>query len=385
MLSFRYILAGAAAATVLADLAGAVDWKSPVPAPILPQSRQEAVAGAYQNPLGFSYLYSDGTRERSIDELRDPAIIREGDTYYLVFTVFPFTHSTSRDSEKPDFNSSPGIMLYSSSDLKSWKFENWLVKSSVLPEDCPYKHRFWAPEIHKIRGKFYLIFTADNWIKDEYNKGGKIGAYVAFVGVADKIAGPYQHITWLEGAGCDTTLFEDDDGKTYAIMPFSDAYLQEVDLRGIEKGNIKLLGSRKKIVARDNADVGKKTSPDYLEGPWMIKRSGKYILFTAAPYRGPKPGMHSAASPDLASGYWVGAAVADNLWGPYRKQPQVFLGGHIAVFQGPDGKEWFSYRGESGGKCQGRLCVDPIPFTKAGSPAPFNPSIDEITIKTPRR
>jgi GH43 family beta-xylosidase len=23
--------------------------------------------------------------------------------------------------------------------------------------DCPYKHRFWAPEIHRIAGKFYLI------------------------------------------------------------------------------------------------------------------------------------------------------------------------------------------------------------------------------------
>ena len=180
--------------------------------------------------------------------------------------------------------------LYSSPDLTHWKFENWLVKSSDLPADCPYKHRFWAAEIHKIHGKFYLIFTADNWIKNEYNRGGKIGAYVAFVGVADDVTGPYRHVTWLKGAGCDTTLFEDDDGKTYAIMPFGNEYIQEVNLRGIEKGDIKLIGPRKLIVASDNSDVNKNTSPDYLEGPWMIKRNGKYILFTAAPYRGPKPG-----------------------------------------------------------------------------------------------
>ena len=108
----------------------------------------------YENPISFAYPYDDGTRERTITELRDPAIIREGDRYYLTFTVFPFTHSTSRDPKKPDYNSSPGIRLYSSSDLKNWKFENWLVKSSDLPEDCPYKHRFWAPEIHKIKGRF---------------------------------------------------------------------------------------------------------------------------------------------------------------------------------------------------------------------------------------
>lgn len=85
---------------------------------------------AYQNPLDFSYPYYDGTRERKITELRDPAIIREGGTYYLTFTVFPFTHSDSRKADKPDANSPPGIMLYSSPDLKDWKFEKWLVKSS---------------------------------------------------------------------------------------------------------------------------------------------------------------------------------------------------------------------------------------------------------------
>jgi beta-xylosidase len=225
-----------------------------------------------------------------------------------------------------------------------------------------------------MNGRFYLIFTADNWIKDEYNKGGKIGAYVAFVGVADKVTGPYDHITWLRGAGCDTTLFQDSDGKTYAIMPFGNEYIQEVDLSGIDRGDIKLTGERTMIAARDNSDVGKKTSPDYMEGPWMIKRNGKYVLFTAAPYK--KPENTPADPPDLAPGYWVGAAVSENIRGPYRKQPQVFLGGHIAVFTGPDQKEWFSYRGEAGGKAHGRLCVDRIPFNDDGSARPFEPSTE---------
>ncbi len=344
---------------------------------VAPAAPVAPAALPFSNPIDFSYPYFDGSKERRITELRDPAIIREKDMYYLTFTAFPFTHSDSRNADKPDYNSSPGIMLYTSPDLKNWKFEKWLVKSSELPESCPYKHRFWAPEIHKINGKFFLIFTSDNWIKDEYNKGGKIGAYVAFVGVADKVTGPYEHITWLKGAGCDSTLFQDDDGKTYAIMPFGNEYIQEVDLSGIEHGDIKLVGQRKMIVARDNSDVGKKTSPDYMEGPWMTKRMGKYVLFTAAPYRR-KQGENGERT-DLALGYWVGAAVADSIWGPYQKQPQVFLGGHIAVFTGPDGKEWFSYRGESGGKAQGRLCVDPIPFEDNGFVKPFRPSNGQAT------
>ncbi len=75
----------------------------------------------------------------------------------------------------------------------------------------------------------------------------------------------------------------------------------------------------------------------------------------------------------LAPGYSVGTGTADNIWGPDQKQPQVFLGGHIAVFTGPDGKEWLSYRGESGGRAQGRLCVDPIPFNADGSIRAFFP------------
>ena len=73
--------------------------------------------------------------------------------------------------------------------------------------------------------------------------------------------------------------------------------------------------------------------------------------------------------------------MADHIWGPYKKQPQVFLGGHIAVFQGPDGRDWFSYRGEAGGKSQGRLCIDPIPFNPDGSVWVSEPSTGSKTVQ----
>jgi len=335
----------------------------------------------YENPADFSYPYFDGTKESTVTELRDPAILREGDAYYLVFTHYPFTHHTSRDPNKIDYNSSPGIRLYSSKDLQHWTFENWLVKSSELPENCPYKHRFWAPELHKFGKKFYLIFYADNWIKAAYNAAGEMG-YVAFIAVADQITGPYEHFAWLKGSGCDTTIFQDDDGKAYAIMPFGDVFIQEMDLNSIEHTNvINLIGKRKQALARDNSDAGKKTSPDYLEGPWLMKHDAKYILFTAAPYKTPRRGAEDATPADLKSGYWVGAGVADNIWGPYKKTPQVFLGGHINIFTGPDGKDWYSYRGESGGKSQGRLCVDPVQFNADGSIKPSEPSAGPVINK----
>ena len=135
------------------------------------------------------------------------------------------------------------------------------------------------------------------------------------------------------------------------------------------------------IVSRDNKDVGRRTSPDYLEGPWMIKRLGKYILFTAAPYRELKSAPQTSDTAQPGGRRTGSAAVAGDIWGPYKKQPQVFLGGHIAVFQGPDSKEWFSYRGEAGGKSQGRLCLDPIQFTETGMIAPFPPSTKRVVIR----
>ena len=175
------------------------------------------------------------------------------------------------------------------------------------------------------------------------------------------------------------SLFGDDDGKIYAIMPFGNEYIQEVDLSGIEQGDIKLIGERKMIVAQDNSDVDKTFNPDYMEAPWMIKRNGKYILFTGSPYR--KPKNNKNFTPDLEYGYWVGVAIADSIWGPYKKEPQIFLGGHIAVFKGPDGKEWFSYRGEAGGKSQGLLCIDPIPFNEDGTISRFEPTTGPKTIQ----
>lgn len=306
----------------------------------------------WSNPIAFEYTEGQTAPRR---EVRDPCIIRESNTYYLVFTMWPFANREEKRMELPNNGSSPGIALYSSPDLKSWKFENWLVKASELPENCSYKHRFWAPEIHKIGGKFYLIFTADNWLKEEYNPAGTWGtAGYAFVGVADKVTGPYEHITYIKGGACDTSLFGDADGKNYAIIPRYNIDVQEIDLTRLAQGEVKLLGQPKRVITAENNDIGVAAKPDYLEGPWLEKRNGQYYLFYAEIYRDKN---HS----DWL-GYHTGVAVAKNVLGPYQKDPRgrIFEGGHLAVFDGPDGRKWFSYRGESRNNAHGLLCVDPF-------------------------
>jgi xylan 1,4-beta-xylosidase len=36
----------------------------------------------------------------------------------------------------------------------------WLIDASKLPPDCPYNGRFWAPEIHFIKNKYYLTINS---------------------------------------------------------------------------------------------------------------------------------------------------------------------------------------------------------------------------------
>ena len=301
------------------------------------------------------------------EEVRDPAITRDGNTYYIVYTVYPFTDRSAADPSKPDDNSSPGIKLYKSTDLKTWTFDRWLVKSSDLPDNSPYKHRFWAPEIHKINGKYYLDFTADNWFSAAYNIGGQWG-YHMFVGVADTIEGPYTHIS-DSGQGCDATLFADPTtGKTYIVAPYTDLYIQQVDLTQLATQNkVVNIGPQVKIVSADNSDIGYPTSPQYLEGPWVTVRNGKFYLWHAAYY-----------GPNNDQGYWTNVAYATNPMGPYTKDAhaKLFWGGHVAAFDGPDGGTWLSYRGEDPANPDaiGRPNVDPMTFDANGNVVPKTPT-----------
>ncbi len=321
----------------------------------------------WSNPVPFEYREGQTAPRR---EVRDPCIVRENGVYYLVFTLWPFANREENRLALPDNGSSPGIALYSSPDLAAWKFENWLVKSSELPESCPYKHRFWAPEIHKIGGRFYLIFTADNWLKKEYNPAGSWGsAGYAFVGVADRVTGPYEHIAYIQGAACDTSLFADADGRTYAVIPRHRIDIQEIDLSGLARGQVALLGRPRRAIAAENTDIGIAATPDYLEGPWIERIGGRYCLFYAEIYRDQK-------HPDWL-GYWTGVAYADSVLGPWTKDPRgrLFAGGHLAVFDGPDGRKWFSYRGESRNPARGRLCVDPLEIDAAGRAQTIAPTL----------
>ena len=317
----------------------------------------------YTNPLPFSYVSQDKTET----ELRDPCIIRDGSTYYVVFTMWPFRPRDEAHLQEPDMGGSPGVRLYATQDFKTWEDKGWLVKSSDLPGDCPYKHQFWAPEIHHENGKFYLVFTASNWNAEKYHLAP---GYFAFIGEADQVAGPYTHITKIPNGPCDTTLFTDEKGQFFLAMPRGNIYVQQVDLSHLDQDIVTRVGPEVLAVNKDGADIGEATSPKYLEGPWVERIGNRYNLFYAANY-GP-------------AAYWTGVAYADSPLGPYHKDPRgrVFFGGHLAVFDGPDGRKWFSYRGERDNRVRGRLVIDPMDFDADGRVQATDTAATPVTVST---
>jgi len=178
--------------------------------------------------------------------------------------------------------------------------------------------------------------------------------YYQFVGVADRIAGPYSHFTALKGPGVDTSLFEDEDGKAYVIWPRNE--IHPIDLTRLDDGVV-TVGPKLSQAAmpEDFAAIGK-PAPDTIEGPYMIKRKGTYYCFFAETYRG-KDGS-----------YDTGVATATSLKGPWKLDPRwrVFPGGHQAEFVGPDGRWWTVYKHEESATSPW-LSVDPIDFDAAGN------------------
>src|ERR1051325_7449656 len=113
--------------------------------------------------------------------MRDHQILKVGDTWYMTGTSPPFWKGRH-----------PGVRLFLSQDLLKWSFHSWLVDASKLPDDCFYNGRFWAPEIHRAHGRFYLTVNSGGR-SDDNDRRTRGHGVVLFV--ADQVIGPYELVT----------------------------------------------------------------------------------------------------------------------------------------------------------------------------------------------
>ena len=213
---------------------------------------------------------------------------------------------------------------FSSKDLV-----NWTKHPKVLSvENVKWvKYALWAPSIIRANNKYYLFFGGND-IQNEEQYGG-IG-----VAVADRPEGPFKDALGkplidkiINGAQpIDQFVYRDDDGQHYMYYG------------GWHHCNmVKLSDDLLSLVPFEDGEIYKEVTPEnYVEGPFMLKRNGKYyFMWSEGSWGGPD--------------YSVAYAIADSPMGPFKRigkilqeDPEVAVGaGHHSVIQIPGEDEWY--------------------------------------------
>lgn len=281
----------------------------------------------------------------------------EGAVFGKEYWIFP-TYSVA-------FHKQLHFDAFSSRDLGDWqKHERVLSADSIKW----LKSALWAPSIVEKKGKYYLFFGANN-IQNNEQYGG-IG-----VAVADRPAGPYSDAIGgpligkiINGAQpIDQYVFLDDDGQYYI-------YYGGWGHCNVAKLNSDLVS----LGTFADGDVYKEVTPDnYVEGPFMLKRNGKYyFMWSEGGWTGPD--------------YCVAYAISDSPLGPFRREgvilkqdPSVGTGaGHHSVIKGKGKDEYYIVYhrhplNEKDGNSR-ETCIDKLQFSADGHILPVKMTFEGV-------
>lgn len=258
---------------------------------------------------------------------------------------------------------------FSSPDLVNWTKHSTILDTARVKWA---KRAMWAPSIVEKRGKYYLFFGAND-IQNDNEKGG-IG-----VAVADNPAGPFKDYLqkplidkFHNGAQpIDQFVFKDKD-QYYLIYG------------GWKHCNIaKLKDDFTGFVPFEDGTIFKEITPEnYVEGPFMFKKNGKYyFMWSEGGWTGPN--------------YSVAYAIADSPFGPFKRvgkilqqDPKVATGaGHHSVIHHPAADAWYMvYHRRPLGQTDGNArvtCIDKMVFDENGLIKPViitNEGVERRTI-----
>lgn len=213
---------------------------------------------------------------------------------------------------------------FSSPDLVNWtKHENILDTAEVKWA----KIAMWAPGVIEKDGKYYFFFAAND-IQKEDETGG-IG-----VAVSEKPEGPYKDLLGkplinkiVNGAQpIDQFVYKENDSTYYMFYG------------GWRHCNVVLLNNDfTGIRPFPDGELYKEVTPqDYVEGPFMFKKNGKYyFMWSEGGWGGPD--------------YKVAYAIADHPLGPFERigtileqDPEIATGaGHHSIIHNPKSDDWY--------------------------------------------
>ncbi|NDV82910.1 arabinan endo-1,5-alpha-L-arabinosidase [Bacteroides sp. 51] len=241
----------------------------------------------------------------------DPEAIIYDDTYW----IYP---TWSDEYENQIF-----FDCFSSKDLVTWtKHSNILDTTEVKWA----KRAMWAPSVIKNKNKYYLFFGANDVHPGET---GGIG-----VAISDRPEGPYKDLINkpliqenVNGAQpIDQFVFRDEDGTHYMYYG------------GWGHCNmVKLNDDFTDLVPFDDGTLYKEVTPEnYVEGPFMLKKNGKYYFMWSEGGWG---------SPD----YCVAYAISDSPFGPFERIGKILeqdstvatSAGHHSIIHIPNTEHYY--------------------------------------------
>ncbi|MBP3333903.1 MAG: glycoside hydrolase family 43 protein [Clostridia bacterium] len=208
------------------------------------------------------------------------------------------------------FDDQHNHVCWTSENLTDWERHDDIIDMSGFPWAT---RAIWAPTIIEKNGKYYYIF-ASNDIHSDKEKGG------LEIAVSDSPTGPFKALLdrplineFHNGAQpIDAHLFKDDDGTVYLLY----GGWRHCN---IAKMNDDMTGF---VPLPDGSIIKEITPPDYVEGPCMFKKDGKYYF------------MWSAGGWTNGT-YRVNTAFSDTPYGPFEDYNEVLSTGDSKIANGP--------------------------------------------------
>ncbi|QSZ30960.1 hypothetical protein DSL72_000520 [Monilinia vaccinii-corymbosi] len=255
----------------------------------------------------------------------DPSVIRSGDNYFLITSSFEYF---------------PGIPIYHSTDLVSWKLvSHALTRRSQLDIRTPEPGGgIWAPTIREHEGWFYITAACfDRYRPQEDERIWPRGFYVK-CRAEDVFGGEWSEPVWFDEVGFDQDLFFDDgDGRVY----LSTTRRMHERTRGKSLKDFAI-----HIAAVDLATGASTSAPKVIrssesgiaEGSHIFKRGKFYYLFTAE--GGTESGHCEWVSRSSSGplGPWeIGNAP---LWETGVEGDEVVNTGHVDIVEDKNGNWW---------------------------------------------
>ncbi|RSK33262.1 glycoside hydrolase family 43 protein [Hymenobacter metallilatus] len=225
------------------------------------------------------------------------------------------------------------------------------------PATGPNSAEIWAPELHRLDGKWYLYYTAT----DKANAGDA----TRYVFVLENAAADPTTGTWTDRGkvntarpGLDGSVFEQ-DGQRYFVYS---AYVGNQSVLAIAPMTSPwaLASDKEVIIARPTFDWEKGGGRQILEGPEFLQgQQGQLlVVYSASTCWDDKYclGMLTArkGSNPLVPASWV--KTPNPVFGPSAEN-KVWGTGHNCFTKSPDGREdWIVYHAKTAadGKCAGR-------------------------------